>query len=135
MGLIVSLFICTLAAFIPFIRGLYGMTYVLYPLLVIVLGFTIGNALFRGKIDSLYSAIEPSKKYVGFDTANSKSVYADDINDFTSKSEILIGKNVNNLNIRKEILSMNEKYTKYLSTEIMILVALSIIMVVVGKLL
>lgn len=135
IGLIPSLIICTLAVIIPLIRQLYGMTYILYPVLVLLFGYLVGNTLFRGKIDSLYSTIEPSKKYVGYDTANSKSVYKDDINEFTSKSEILIGKNTNNLNIRKEILSMEEKYSKYLTTEIMILVALSIIMIVIGKLL
>ena len=133
-GLIISLIICTLAALIPLVRQIYGMTYILFPIAALLLGFMIGNSIFRGKIDSLYSTIEPSKKYVGWDSANSKSVYTDDINEFTSKSEILIGKNVNNLNIRKEILEMDKKYSSLLSTELIILVALSIVIVVISKL-
>ena len=135
IGLIPSLIICTLLALIPIVRNIYGMTYVLYPIIALVFGFLIGNTLFRGKIDSLYSYIEPEKKYVGWDNTNSKSIYKDDLDKFTSKSEVLIGKNINNLNIRREIKELYEKYNKYIPIELIILVALSIIMVVIGKLL
>ncbi len=135
IGMIPSLIICTLLAIIPIVRNLYGMTFVLYPIVTAIFGFLIGNTLFRGGIDKLYSYIEPEKKYEGWDDTNSKAIYKDDINKFTSKSEILIGKNVNNLNIRNQIRELYEKYNKYIPTEIMILVALSVIMIVVGKLL
>lgn len=133
IGMIPSLIICTLLAIIPLIRQIYGMSYVLYPVLTLLLAFLGGNTLFRGKIDQLYSYIEPEKKYMGYDTSKSRSVYADDINKFTSKSEILIGKNVNNLNIRKEIMDLSEKYSKFIPIEIGVLVVLSIIMIFIGK--
>ena len=133
IGMIPSLIICTLLAIIPLIRQIYGMSYVLYPVLTLLLAFLGGNTLFRGKIDQLYSYIEPEKKYMGYDTSKSRGVYADDINKFTSKSEILIGKNVNNLNIRKEIMDLSEKYSKFIPIEIGVLVVLSIIMIFIGK--
>lgn len=135
IGMIPSLIICTLLAIIPIVRQIYGMTYVLYPIIALVFGFLIGNTLFRGKIDGLYKYIEPEKKYAGYDTTNYKSIYKDDLEDYTKKSEILIGKNINNLNIRKQINELYEKYNKYLPIELLITVGLSIIMIVLGKLL
>jgi hypothetical protein len=134
IGIIPAIIVFALLAIVPFIRTLYGSTYILFPILVLISAFLVGTTLFTGKINSLYSAIEPDKKYAGYDNVNNKSIYKDDINSFTAKSEILIGKNVNNLQIRKEILDMNEKYSKLIPTELMILVAVSIVMVVIGKL-
>lgn len=133
IGMIPSLIICTLLVCIPLVRNIYGMTFILYPILVLLLAYLGGNTLFRAKIDSLYSSIEPEKKYMCWDSSNSKSVYKDDIDNFTSKSEILIGKNINNLKIRKEIMDLNEKYSRYLPIELIVLVVLSIIMILVGK--
>lgn len=132
IGMIPSLIICSLLAIIPLIRLVYGASYILYPILTLLLGYLGGNTLFRGKIDSLYSHIEPNKKYAGYDE-NYKSIYKDDLNDYTKKSEVLIGKNVNNLNIRKEIMDLNEKYSKFIPIELFILLVLSIVMIFVGK--
>lgn len=133
IGMIPSLIICALLAIVPLIRQIYGMSYILYPVLVLLLAFLGGNSLFRSKIDSLYSIIEPEKKYEGWDYSNSKAIYKDDINKFKSKSEILIGKNINNLKIRNEILDINEKYSKYIPIEMIILLILSILMIIIGK--
>ena len=68
-----------------------------------------------------------------YDTNAGKSVYKDDINKFVETSEIIIGKNINNVNNRKEIVSLEKKYSKYIPTELIVLLVLSIIMILVGK--
>ena len=133
LGMIPSLIICTLLVFVPSIRQIYGMTYILYPIAVVILAFMIGNTIFGGRLDRLYSTIVPEKKYDHDDTNAGKSVYKDDIDKFVGTSEIIIGKNINNISHRKEIVSLEKKYSSYIPTELIALLVLSIIMILVGK--
>lgn len=133
LGMIPSLILCTLLVLIPTIRQIYGMTYVLYPIAVVILAFLIGNTVFGGKLDRLYSTIVPEQKYAGYDSTNHKSIYKDDIDKFVTTSEIIIGKNIDNIKNRKEIVELEEKYSKYIPTELIVLLVLSIIMILVGK--
>lgn len=132
-GFVPSIVVCTILAIFPTIRQVYGMSYVLYPILVLAITYLIGNAVFGGTIDSLYSSIVPKQKYVGYDSTNHKSLYKDDIDDYVATSEIIIGKNVDNIKNRKDILEMEEKYGKYIPKELIVLLILSIIMILVGK--
>lgn len=134
LGVIPSLIICTLLVFVPIIREIYGITYILYPIAVVILAFLIGNTVFSGTLDRLYSTITPKQKYAGWDSTNHKSIYKDDIDDYVSTSEIIIGKNIDNIKHRKEIVELEEKYSKYIPTELIILLVLSVIMILVSKL-
>lgn len=133
LGVIPSLIICTLLVFVPTIREIYGMTYVLFPIAVVILAFMIGNTVFGGRLDRLYSTIVPEKKYDHYDASAGKSVYKDDIDKFVGTSEIIIGKNINNIHNRKEIVELEKKYSGYIPTELIVLLVLSIIMIFVGK--
>ena len=96
---------------------------------------THGGTIFGGKLDRLYSTIVPDKKYAGYDTTNYKSIYKDDIDDYVQKSEIIIGKNINNVKNRKEIEELEIKYSKYIPIEMIAILVLSLLMILVGKLL
>lgn len=133
LGMIPSLVICTLLVFVPAIRQIYGMTYVLFPIATIILAFMIGNTVFGGKLDRLYSTIVPEKKYAGYDSTNYKSIYKDDIEKFVETSEIIIGKNIDNIKNRKEIVELEKKYSSYIPKELIALLVLSIVMILVGK--
>ena len=133
LGVIPSIVICTLLCFVPIIRYIYGASYVLYPIAVVLFGFALGGLIFGGKLDELYSTIVPNKKYAGYDS-NYKSIYKDDIDDYVQKSEIIIGKNIDNVKNRKEIEELEIKYSKYIPIEIMIIFALSLLMILIGKL-
>lgn len=133
-GVIPSLVICSLLVFIPAIRQIYGMTYILFPIAVVFLGFMIGGTIFGGNLDRLYSSIVPDKKYAGYDSTNSKSIYKDDVDSYLEQSEIIIGKNIDNLKNRREIAKLEEKYSKYIKVELIIILVLSFIMILVGKL-
>lgn len=133
IGIIPSLVICTLLAFVPIIGEIYGMTYVLYPVAVFILAFLVGNTFFTGKLSHLYSTIIPKQKYAGWDSTNHTSIYKDDVDDYVSTSEIIIGKNIDNLKNRKEVEELEEKYSKYIPIELIVILVLSGIMILVGK--
>ncbi len=132
-GMIPALVICTLLAFVGAIREIYGLTFVLYPIAVLTIGYLLGSSLFIGKISNLYEPLLPKQMYAGYDADRGKSIYKDDINDYVSTSEILIGKNVNNMKCRQEIKEMEEYYKKWLPIEFMVLGFLSILMIIIGR--
>ena len=134
LGVIPSLIICTLLVFIPSIRESYALTYVLFPVVVLLLAFIIGNVIFGGKLNNLYSNLIPEKKYEGYDLKNNMSIYKDDVDQFIKTSEIIIGKNIYNIRKRREISRLEKKYSEYIPYEIVALVVLSIIVVLIGKL-
>jgi len=132
LGMIPSLIICTLLVFASPIRELYSSTYVLYPIIVSILAYVIG-LFFTFRINNLYNPLLPEQKYVGWDSSSRKSIYKDDIDDYVSKSEIIIGNNINNIKNRKEISEIENKYSKFIPIELIVLLILSIIVIVIGK--
>ena len=130
IGFIPSLIILTLLLFVPTIRQIYDMGYVAFPIASLVLAFIIGGTIGSSVLDN--SSINPEQKYAGYDTTNYKSIYKDDIDGYVKSSEILIGKNVNNLTCRKNIISCYEKYKKYIPYEIGVMILLSIIVLFLG---
>lgn len=133
IGFIPSLIILTLLAFVPMIRQIYSMGYIVFPIASLILAFVIGGTISSTVLDKWYSSINPKQKYAGYDTTNYKSIYKDDIDDYVNSSEILIGKNVDNLTCRKNIISYYEKYKKYIPYEIGVMILLSIIVLFLGK--
>lgn len=134
-GMIPALIICSLLGIIPTIRKIYSDSFVLFPLASIILAYMIGNTFFRGKTETLYSTIVPGKKYAGWDSTNNRRIYEDNIDDYISTSEIIIGKNIDNLSYRKRILDLEERYSKYIPKELIALLVLSIIVIIIGKIL
>ena len=133
LGTIPSLIICTLLCFVPIIRQIYSMSYIGFPIAVVILGFMIGNTIFGGRLDRLYSTIVPEKKYAGYDSSKGSSIYKDDIDKYVKDSEIIIGKNIDNIKNRKEIVELEEKYSKYIPIELIAILVLSIIVILIGK--
>lgn len=134
IGLIPSMIICLLLIIVPEVREIYSNTYVLYPIVALILSYFIGGTIANIKLDRLYSPLLPEKKYAGYDTTNNKSIYKDDIEKYVETSEIIIGKNINNIKNRKEIIEVEEKYKKILPIELIVLLVISVIVILVGKL-
>lgn len=134
LGVIPSIIICSLLCFVPVIRQIYSASYVLYPIAVVLFGFMIGGTVFGVNLDKLYSTLVPDKKYAGYDSTNHKSIYKDDIDDYIQKSEIIIGKNIDNIKNRKEIEELEKKYSKYIPIELIIILVLSLLIILIGKL-
>ena len=132
IGMIPGLIISTLLLLVPNIRQLFAVSYVLYPVCVLLVAMFIGFTIGGSKLNSLYKKIQPEQKYAGYDSSKGKSIYKDDIDKYVETSEILIGKNADNLQCRKQIMEINNKYRKYLLPEFGILVLLSIIVILLG---
>lgn len=132
IGFIPALIITTLLLFVPTIRQIYVMGYVVYPIASVILAFVIGGMFGSAKLDRWYKSINPEQKYAGYDSTNYKSIYKDDIDSYVSSSEILIGKNANNLDCRKNILNCYEKYKKYIPYEIGVMLLMSVIVLFLG---
>ncbi len=132
IGFIPALIITALLVFVPTIRQIYAMGYVVYPIASIILAFVIGGTIGSSKLDKWYKSINPEQKYDGYDTTNHKSIYKDDIDSYIKSSEILIGKNANNLTCRKNIIECYEKYKKYIPYEIGVMLFMSIIVLFLG---
>lgn len=115
------------------IRYFYAATYILFPIADIIFSFAIGTTIIGGKLEKLYDSIIPDKKYSYYSSSEHRAIYEDDLEKFTSTSEILIGKNVDNLEKRRKILQMKSKYEEYLKYEIAILLIISILAILIGK--
>ena len=133
LGIIPSTIICTALLFVPTIREIYSISYVGFPIAAIVFGFLIGSMFFTGGVNSLYDSIMPEKKYSHYDVEKGRSVYVDDLDKFKSTSDILIGHKIDILKNRNEIKEMEEKYSKLIPYELIIVAVLSLLAVVVGK--
>ena len=132
IGLPIGIVISLLLTFIPAVRELYLNSYVLFPIVGAALAYFIGSFIANMKLDHLYAPLLPDKKYAGYDSYSQKSVYKDDIDKFVETSEIIMGKNIDNLKNRNEIVETEKKYSKLLPIELLILGGLSIIYIVAG---
>lgn len=132
IGFIPSLVISTILLFVPAIRQIFAASYVLYPVCCLILAFFIGGTMGSAKLDRLYKSISPEQKYAGYDSTNYKSIYKDDIDSYVQSSEILIGKNIDNLKCREDIMNYYTKYKTYIPYEIGVMVLLSIITLFLG---
>ena len=83
-------------------------------------------------MDEYYETIVPSKKYAGYDSTNYKRIYKDDIDSFVGTSEILIGKKINNLDNRRMIKKVYEKYKGLIPKELIALLIVTVIVIIIG---
>lgn len=133
IGLIPAFIITILLAFYPSIRQIYATGYVTYPMICLLLAFFIGTIISSFILDKYYRNIVPEQKYVGYDLNKGKTIYKDDINKYVTTSEILIGKNVHNLECRKQIKRYKDKCQSWIPYELGILILFSIIVLFLGR--
>lgn len=131
-GLIPGIIITSLLLFIPVVNNIILKGYVVYPIVAIIVSYMIGSAISSPKLDKYYEPIVPSKKYAGYDSTNHKRIYKDDIDSFVGTSEILIGKKINNLDNRKTIKNIYEKYKGLIPKELIALLIVTIIVIIIG---
>ena len=133
VGFIPVTIILALLIFYQPIRYFYAATYILLPIADIIFSFAIGTTIMGGKLENLYESIAPEKKYSYYSTSQHRAIYEEDLEAYKSNSEILIGKNVDNMIKREKILQLEAKYKEYLKYEIVILLVLSVLAVLIGK--
>lgn len=127
IAFIPAIIICILCLFVPAIRMMFSSTYIAFPIAVLLISYLLGTFIGSSILDGLYSNIIPEKVYAGYDDKNYQSIYKDDVEQYKQTSEILIGKNVDNLKNREKIISYYNKYKKFILPEIITLIVFSII--------
>ncbi len=132
IGFLPALILTSAFIFIPTIREIYATGYIIYPLVCLIIAFLIGGIIGSSLLDKYYKKIVPEQKYAGYDSNKGTSIYKDDIDKYVTTSEILIGKNVQNLECRQKIKAYKEKYQKWLPYEIGIMLLISILVVLLG---
>lgn len=132
IGFIPALAVTTLFLLAPTIRQIFASSYVVYPITCLALAFFIGGTIGSSKLDKYYANIIPEQKYAGYDANKGVSIYKDDIDKYVTTSEILIGKNVHNLEFRKQIKEYKEKYKKWIPCELGIMILFSILVLFLG---
>ena len=130
-GLIPAIILVSLLLTVEEVREIFMTTYVTYPIAVLIVGLGIGTFVSSIMLSSKYSRIEPEKKSKGWDS-NGKRIYVDDTEDYISKSEILIGKNKNNLECRDYIKRTYARFKTFFLIELLIIGILSVIVVGMG---
>ena len=127
IAFIPSIIFFTLLLLIPSLRIILAKSCVLFPIGSVTLTFFLSSTFSGMKLDDLYKNIVPNKKYVSYEKE-----YKDDIDKYLQESEILIGKNVHNMDSRKEIMRIYNQYKKYIPYEIIVLVVMSMLVVLIG---
>lgn len=123
LGIIISL----LLLFIPAIRMLLIEYFWLYPLIVGGIAYFTGFLIFTSKLNELYKPIDMEKIYDGYDFENNKNIYKNDKTKYLNTCEVIIGKNINNLENRHEIKKIEEKFKKFIPYELAIIALLTLI--------
>lgn len=131
-GMIPGIVITSLLLFIPVVNNIILKGYVVYPIVAVILSYMIGSMISSSKLDKYYEPIVPSKKYAGYDPTNYKRIYKDDIDSFVGTSEILIGKKINNLDNRRMIKKVYEKYKGLIPKELIALLIVTVIVIIIG---
>lgn len=131
-GMIPGIVITSLLLFIPVVNNIILKGYVVYPIVAVILSYMIGSIISSSKLDKYYEPIVPNKKYVGYDSTNYKRIYKDDIDSFVGTSEILIGKKINNLDNRRMIKKVYEKYKGLIPKELIALLIVTVIVIIIG---
>lgn len=131
-GMIPGIVITSLLLFIPVVNNIILKGYVVYPIVAVILSYMIGSMISSSKLDKYYEPIVPRKKYAGYDSTNYKRIYKDDIDSFVGTSEILIGKKINNLDNRRMIKKVYEKYKGLIPKELIALLIVTVIVIIIG---
>ncbi len=133
ISFIISFVLVTLSLLVPAIRDVFFQSYVLYPISCLLLSILFSGVISSTIFSKYYQNIVPEKKYAGYDKQANRSIYKDDIEKYTGNAEILIGRNYDNLNCRKMIEEMYNKYKKFIPIELIVLAVCSFIVFLIVK--
>lgn len=110
----------------PTMRQIYAGTIVAYPLIVLCISAILGSVIGTSMTERDYQPIQPRQKYDRYDTKNHQSVYTDDVTSYTETGEVQIGKNLRNDRHRRNIIRLEQRYSKLLIPELIVITVLSL---------
>ena len=130
IAFIPAIILATALLLVESIREIYISGYIVYPLLTIIFAGLLGALLGPYMLEASYKDIVPDKKYNGY--YNGKTHYKDDVESFTNKNEVLIGKNAHNIEKREKIKETYNKYKKMIPIELIIILVITVVIILMG---
>ena len=128
IGIILStILICLPPVFSMMISGCW----ILYPLFCLILGYLIGTIIFSNTMDNLYKNIDMEKIYDGYNPNTFESKYKPDKQSYINSSEVIIGKNINNISDRKKIKKLYLDKKKYIKFELLVIAFITLLLAVI----
>lgn len=132
LGCIVSIILSiVLICMPPVFSVLTGGYWMLFPICCLMLGYFLGTLLFSGSMSSLYKCIDMEKIYDGYDPNTFKSRYKSDKHSYINSSEVIIGKNIDNLSNRNKIKSLYNGKKKYIKFELIAIIAITLVLLLI----
>lgn len=132
LGSIVAIILSTILVCLPPVFSVLTSGYwMLFPVCCLILGCFFGTLLFSGSINSLYKNIDMEKIYDGYDPNTFKSKYKSDKHSYINSSEVIIGKNIDNLTCRNKIKDLYYEKKKYIKFELIAIVVITAILLLI----
>lgn len=129
LGSIVAIILSVILVCMPPVFSiLTGGYWMLFPVICLMLGYFLGTLLFSGSISNLYRNIDMEKIYDGYDPNTFESKYKSDKNSYINSSEVIIGKNIDNLSNRNKIKDLYYEKKKYIKFELIAIVVITLIL-------
>lgn len=129
-GSIVAIILSTILVCVPSVFSVLTSEgyWMLFPVCCLLLGYFFGILLFSGSISSLYKNIDMEKIYDGYDPNTFESRYKSDKQSYINSSEVIIGKNIDNLTVRKKIKKLYYEKKKYIKFELIVIATITLIL-------
>lgn len=132
LGSIVAIILSVILVCMPPVFSiLTGGYWMLFPVICLILGYFLGTLLFSGSISNLYKNIDMEKIYDGYDPNTFESKYKSDKNSYINSSEVIIGKNIDNLSNRNKIKDLYYEKKKYIKFELIAIVVITLILLLI----
>lgn len=132
LGSIVAIILSTILVCMPPVFSVLTSGYwMLFPVCCLILGYFFGILLFSGSISSLYKNIDMEKIYDGYDPNTFESKYKSDKHSYINSSEVIIGKNIDNLANRNKIKDLYYDKKKYIKFELIAIVVITLILLLI----
>lgn len=132
LGSIVGIILSTILMCLPPVfKALTGGYWIAFPICCLILNYFLGFLLFSNSINSLYKTIDMEKIYDGYDPNTFESKYKSDKHSYINTSEVIIGKNIDNLSNRNKIKYLYLEKKKYIKFELLAIVVITLILLLI----
>ena len=130
-GLIPGMLLACVGFAVPQFRAFYGQIPGIFFLVSLVLGATVGILIATKMVEPLYHSIVGRQRYDGYNKRTHQSMYRDDMEDYSSTAEVLIGDKVDGLRKRQKLEDYQKRFGKLILPELLIVLVASAIVYVV----
>lgn len=130
-GLIPGMLLACVGFAVPQFRTFYGQIPGIFFLVSLVLGATAGILIAAKMVEPLYHSIVGRQRYDGYNKKTHQSMYRDDMEDYSSTAEVLIGDKVDGLRKRQKLEDYQKRFGKLILPELLIVLVASAIVYIV----